>query len=378
MNLRIKMEKKYIVNYEALVYNMPACENLEILEHVFVTNLVTKEMENLIAPHKELLKANHTFCSCCVNDENNNNVYITVKNKKSLELLIEETGDEKVYRKITDIVRDKIEEIEQYLIFMTNLHIFLPVVQISICLSDKDKNHLCGYISNRPMPFRKWTWIAENINIQRRLNYHLDKRFFDEFRTHKKHTRYKLAFDYYIRSFFEFDHSSAFCLLCSAIDAITGKQGKAKERLAKYSSVLLCTPLEMKQLQKKMQFFYKLRSNFTHGKGSKITNHDEIELREYVRKFLMSYFLFWQEMDVKNEQQMLQKLDEIYLDHSLYLKYAVASYTFMTMIEEHENQPDGIFGMSMQHKYVIAQTKMLEALISPTNSNEDTKELVDK
>ena len=101
---------------------------------------------------------------------------------------------------------------------------------------------------------------------------------------------------------------------------------------------------------------------------------DEIELREYVRKFLLAYFLFWQEMKIKNEPQMLQKLDEILEDHSLYIKYAPAAYEFVRLTEEHEKQPGGIIQKSMPEKYALAVVKMLEALIKlPTPpSTEDT------
>ena len=101
---------------------------------------------------------------------------------------------------------------------------------------------------------------------------------------------------------------------------------------------------------------------------------DEIELREYVRKFLLAHFLFWKEMKIKNEPQMLQKLDEILEDHSLYIKYAPAAYEFVRLTEEHEKQPGGIIQKSMPEKYALAVVKMLEALIKlPTPpSTEDT------
>ena len=100
---------------------------------------------------------------------------------------------------------------------------------------------------------------------------------------------------------------------------------------------------------------------------------DEIELREYVRKFLLAYFLFWQEMKIKNEPQMLQKLDEILEDHSLYIKYAPAAYEFVRLTDEHEKQPGGIINKSMSEKYALAVVKMLEALIKqpPSPSAEE-------
>lgn len=168
----------------------------------------------------------------------------------------------------------------------------------------------------------------------------------------KNHEQYRRAFDYYIQSFYEFDHSISFCILCTAIDAITGKSNanQTKERLAKYSSVLFCNPLEINDIKEQMKHFYKLRSDFIHGKINQIEVKDEICLREYVRLFLLSYFHFWLEMDIKNEQQMLQKLDDIYNDHSLYIKYAPASYSFISLLREHESQSEGILNMSLQQK----------------------------
>lgn len=360
---------KYFVDYEALVYNMPECNNFEFLDHKFIAHLVTAEDEKIIVPDNDMLKANFSFRVCCLTYSDKHSSYITAQNKLPLEITCDNPADE-VREIASEMVEKKIEAMEQHIIFITNLHIFFPVVKINIRAEDGQKLLQCGFMNNRPMPSGKWTWIAENINLESRLHFHLDKASFDKFRLHKSCTRYKRAFDYYIRSFYEYDHSSAFCILCSALDAITGcsSSNTTKERLAKYSSVLFCTPLEIEQLKSKMQRLYKLRSEFTHGKGSKITVQDEIELREYVRKFLLAYFLFWQEMKIKNEPQMLQKLDEILEDHSLYIKYAPAAYEFVRLLEEHEKQPGGIIQKSMPEKYALAVVKMLEALIKlPTS-----------
>ncbi len=360
---------KYLIDYEALVYNMPECGDFEFLDHKFIANPISTEDRKSLIPGDDILKANFAFLNCCLTYDDGHTSYITAQNNISLTIECNDISDDELRDKVEEMVRKQVEAMEEHLIFTTNLHIFFPVIKFSICSVEGNKKLFCGYVNNRPMPYRKWTWSAENINLECRLQFHLDKASFDKFRSHKSRTRYNRAFDYYIRSFYEFDHSSAFCILCSALDAITGcsASNQTKERLAKYSSVLFCTPLKMEQLKSKMQNLYKLRSKFTHGKGSTITKQDEIELREYVRKFLLAYFLFWQEMNIKNEPQMLQKLDEIYEDHSLYVKYAPAAYEFVRLSDEHEKQSDGIIQKSMPEKYTIAVTKMLEALIqSPT------------
>ena len=360
------MSTKYMINYEALVYNMPECGDFEILGHIFIPHPVTPEIEKIIMPDNDILKGNHALLSCCQQYADGHFSFLTVKNKTPVELYCDNISDDDFREEVMEVVRARVDSAEQHLIFITNLHIFFPVVRINICSEDGIKKRPYGYMNNRPMPFRKWTYIAENIDIGRRLNFFIRKDIFDKFRLHKNHTRYNRAFDYYIRSFQEMDHSSAFCILCSALDAITGCNDAkyTKDRLAKYSSILFCTPLEMQQSKEKMCHFYKIRSTFVHGKGSQITVQDEVELREYVRKFLIAYFLFWGEMGIKNEAQMLQKLDQIYADPSLYVRYAPAAYSFISIYAEHEKRTDGVISMTMPQKYLLLVSKMLEAIVA--------------
>ena len=81
------MSEKYLIEYEALTYNMPACKNFEFLEHTFDVNPVTPETEKVIVPDKEPLKVNYAFLSCCVNDENGNKVFMNGKKKNGFGLL---------------------------------------------------------------------------------------------------------------------------------------------------------------------------------------------------------------------------------------------------------------------------------------------------
>lgn len=361
------MPTKLLITYEALTYNMPECGEFEFLGHKFISNPVTPEVEQLIVPEKDILKANFGLQSCCLPYNDGHVSFVTAKNKTPLVIHLDKIIEDDLFEKVSSLVRSKIDAMEEHLIFITNVHIFFPVVKINVKSSDGKIKRLYGYMNNRPMPYRIWTHVTEGIDLSRRLHFHIDETAFDEFRLHKNRTRYNRAFNYYIRAFHEYDHSSAFCLLCSAIDAITGCNSASytKERLSKYSSVLFCTPLEIEKLNERMRYFYKIRSTFTHGKGNQITRQDEIELREYVRKFLLTYFLFWQEMNIKNEQQMLQKLDEIYDDHSLYVKYVPGAYAFMCFSDEHEKQPNGMMNISLQEKHDFLISKLKEACIKP-------------
>lgn len=356
--------KTYRIEYTALVYNLPLTEEFDFLDHKFVVNQVTDEVKNALVLEQCPLMMNTSFISCCYNDSADNMSFVSLKN---ITPILQEYKDcEDIdSEKITQMVCEKLSEIEKHLIFITNVHIFFPIVYVKVYSPDGLIVKQFGNAQNRPLPHYKWNATKENIDLNRRLGMGIDKKSFDKFTNNPKRVRYKKAFDYYIRSFFEYDHSSAFCLLCSAVDAITGnnKSGLTKKRLGKYSSVLFCEPLSVDKNDKIMQKFYKLRSDFTHGKGSKISIKDEIELREYVRKFLISYFLFWQCLNVKYDFQMLQKLDEIYDDHSKYITLASAAYSFISLMNEHEKRINGIIGLSMQEKYNLAVSKLSETLI---------------
>lgn len=358
------MKQKLFINYEALAYNLPECGSFEFLGHSFTSNLVTQEVACAITPDDDILRANVLFKNCCLPYHDGHISYVTAKNKVKLEVECEIDKESDLHSLVEKLVKKKVDAMEEHLIFITNVHVFFPIVKIHIQSEDNSLVREYGYYNTCPMPYRKWAHVTEGIDLMRRLHFHIDKDAFDKFRFHKKHTRFNRAFSYYIQAFHEYSHASAFCLLCSSLDAITGCSDATdtKERLAKYSSILFCTPLQIDQQKEKMRHFYKIRSTFVHGKGCEIKLQDELELREYVRRFLIAYFLFWQEMNIKNEPQMLQKLDEIIADPSLYVKYAPGAYGFIRLSDEHEKRNEGVVHMSMDQKKEILVSKMKEAL----------------
>ena len=68
---------------------------------------------------------------------------------------------------------------------------------------------------------------------------------------------------------------------------------------------------------------------------------------------------------------MLQKLDEIFSNHSLYIKYAPAAYEFIRLSDE--QRPEGIISKTLPEKHVIAVTKILEAFIKLPEEKSDVK-----
>jgi len=157
-----------------------------------------------------------------------------------------------------------------------------------------------------------------------------------------------------IHSFDIVDKSCAFCMLCSALDAITGnnKNRLTKKRMAKYSSILFCQPKKLTENKKRIEDYYKKRSDFVHGRKNKITFHDEVSLREFVNLFLLSYYLIHVELNIKYEYQMLQKLDDICNNHELYTKLIPCSYSYLSTLNEYLHNQGALAAPFKEQFYV--------------------------
>lgn len=368
---------QYHIQYESLVYNFPIAEQYQLLEHTFRVHQLSPEEGERLVPAEKPLMLNHAFVSCCYPGAGDVTKYVSLSNDSALVMELEDPQSASSMEKVMDEVERIVSRIERYMLFMTNMHIFFPV--ISIVVSDMNGNRIASSVqcADKPTVFRKWKLEYEKISLSKRTGMHLHYELFEEFLSQRK--RYAQAYDYYIQSFFETNRASSFCMLCAALDAITGKRdsGMTKKRLAKYSSVLFCNPLYAGLEEEKMRGYYKLRSKFVHGKGSSITEEDEFSLREYVRKFLLTYYLFWQELDVEKEGELIAQLDRIYDNHSLYWELVPASYSAMAFLEEHENREEGVFGLPVQEKHRILIKKILETVFTIpgiSNLSNDTSE----
>ena len=323
-------------------------------------------MEEHLTPSKMPLLANPTFYSCIINTKESGPQYIVMKNTQPVHVS-EETIDKSA---AFEAVIRSIEEVEKYLLFILNFPVFFPAIWAkTVAEQGKPSENYLWLRNNIPIQSHggKWTSHLTYLDLNKRLNFVLRKDNLDAFLGRKNFVRFKHAYEYFIRSFCETTHESSFCTLISAIDAITGSRSKSsltKSRLAKYSSVLLCEPLRIVENEKNLQLLYKLRSDYVHGKGSKIRLEDEFILREYVRAFLIAYFLFVQELKAVNEPQMLQTLDQIYDDHSVYIKRAPAAYMFISSMRKHESGYEKMFDTALEEQKRIAQRILMEPMVS--------------
>ncbi len=363
--------ENYQINYEALVFNFPITQKAEYPEHSFYVNKLTKVEEQKLLPDNNGFFANWTFLSCCFDVPGSGSTYVTLKNNSPIPYKSADIMSITTQKEIAGIVAQEINEFNKTIILETNLHIFFPVMQIKV-YSDSNQLVFSFATASHGKIIPGCEYENKYISLKKRSHYHLNQKAFFNFLRESNHVRYKNAFDYYIRSFHETSPEIAFCLLCSAIDAITGigKSGFTKERLAKYCAVLLCKPAKSGELKKRIKKLYQVRSNFVHGKNNTITESDEIELREIVRKFLISYFLFSQELGAKSEKQLLSILDSIQKDSSLYIKKAPASFSAITFLNEDDAHTESIMDIPFSDRTTaILQAFKIAMDLPPKNEN---------
>ena len=364
-----ELDMSYNITYEALVYNFPICQGYSLLGNSFVINGLTMEMEEHLAPHKMPLLANPTFYACIVNTKEFGPQYMVMKNETPIPMDLPIDAGTDAKNAIYESVVRAVETVEKHLLFTLNFPVFFPIVWLKVVAEDGKVIENYMRLRNVPVspPGGKWTSHLGLLDINKRMGAGFSKESLDEFLSNKNCVRYKHAYEYYIRSFYETSHDTSFCCLLSSIDAITGSRNKehlTKVRLAKYSSVLLCEPLLIEKNEQVMKLFYKQRSEFVHGKGTRIKVGDEFVLREYVRIFLITYFLFWQELKVTNEPQMLQKLDSIYNDQSLYTKETPCAYFFVSAMRKHERGFERMFEITLEEQERLAHRILSEPLES--------------
>ncbi len=362
---------EFKIYFEALAYNLPIIQTYTIDGYILLPVEVSENIAEKVLPPKEPLQFNWSFARCFYQNHKGKTTYTKVRNKDPIIYECEDLWSETEQNNVQKIVDNKIERFNNMLLLITNMHIFFPTVKTMVL--SKSGERVCEFVkSDTCVNFGNWKEERKRVGIGDRIKLHLDELTFYDFIEDKNLTRYKNALKYYISSFGESKKEMAFCLHCAAIDAITStsKSGTTKKRMAKYTSVLLCLPEESTEIEERLGYYYKLRSGFVHGKWPQITEEQEFDLRECVRKFLIAYYIFWLVLGVKTEEQFLQKLDAIYENHALYVTEASVAYGIMRTLYIDDETEGGILSLSMLECFKALSEKLKEAL--------KQQELIDK
>lgn len=355
------MESRFSINYRALLYNMPLVESLKFAGHIFNSVKLPDDISHITVPENNLLYMNGSFLNCCIIAANGRASYVVATPEQPIEVYtdfdIETAAEERV--------KCELEKLEEKLVLITNFHICFTAVVIEI-YTDEGNTKVIGHYFNR-VTSNRMEWLEKGKLIEKRLVFDINWKEFEAFVMRKESERYQRALTYYIGSFSESSYKTSFCMLITSLDALFGNGEKIKQRIAKYTSILLCEPGKIGEYRTQLKTFYKKRSDYVHGKRDNITKEEEWILREYVRKILISIFLMWDETKINSFKEFYKLLDNIEAKPSLYVEKAVASYTFVRLMKEHEKTDEGVIQIGAERQTEIVKRILNESLMSNNN-----------
>ena len=347
---------KYELSYEAIVFGIGIED--QYLDHIFTVEKIPERIQSF--DKADYLFVNSRFFAGCFADDQKKSSYCIMKPKDPIVLLTNDEGD-KLFTEVSNAVNGDLLKMEHQLMMILNIQVLFP--QTKIFVKKQGSSECKTDLSSRPhLPLRLLKH-DRYVNIQGRLALGFNWNNFYDFLNNKKHQRFKRAYDLYIQSFYESSCAASYCTLCASIEAITrnSKMG-LKDRFAKYASILSCKLWNAAE-EDEWRRIYALRSDYIHGKAVEINEQTEWAFRERVHAFIIGYYLFWINLNPANEQQFLSFLDDIYIDHSLYVKRAAAAYSFMQALAINSNIQGGLFSIP----YETRALSVVASLISTMN-----------
>lgn len=300
------MEKQYKLKYELLVAGLyPFKEEYSLNGYILKKKIIDEsKIENYINDSLIFLSPLIRFCSYNIEKKS---VYLTFEKEEIINLDIEDNEPkDKIAEKLYSLnILKGPDDLEKYLTLNVNNSIMFPIKVIR--LFDMNDN-LITYSFN----FSKLnvpSLISHDINKTQekidRQNFRLNSGFSYTSLIELKNNNsfFDRALSLYYSSFSVNDEKVGFILLISSLETLLNLSTYAKVESCKecsqkmykisetvaanVSKILMDKKLSIKNLIKK---YYTKRSNYLHGSKVEISNSDEQELQEYVRKVLLMYW----------------------------------------------------------------------------------------
>ena len=351
------------INYKALMYNMPPVTGLLFEGHTFNTYVLSDDKSHVVVPENNFLYTNTSLIKCCFSNNKGEVQYVVAAPEKPIEIELDTQDVHELENRAMDIANSALEKLEEKLILITNIHIFVSSAEIDILDQSSNEHHNVGLFLNKPMVFRD-EWARSNRKIEKRLKQNINWQLFEELQKRKECERYNRAYQCYIKSFTESNPETAFCMLITSLDVLFGNRKNINQRIAKYTSILLCEPASLNDNRKTLKEYYKKRSDYVHSANNRITSEDEWHLREFVRKVMLMTFLIWNEAEIRNVSQFYNLLDDIYNQPDLYAKRIMTSYMYAGLLKEQESSKEDI-----TKKDIAEQVKIIQKIIGEAFSS---------
>lgn len=300
------MIKEYKLKYEILVAGIyPFKEEYTLNGYRLKKNIIESEkLEDYIK--NDIIYLSPLIGFCCYNT-GENPVYLTFEKEKIIELDIkDDESKEKIADKLyeLDLLKEP-HDLEKYLVLNVNNSIMFPIIIMRLFdMEDKLITYSMNFAKlNVP------SLIGNDVNLinekMARQNFRLNSGFLYEsiMGLRNNNNYFDRALSLYYSSFSVNDEKIGFILLITSLETLLNLSTYAKvkkcekcsqniykisETVATNVNLLLMDKTE--KIKEKIKQNYNKRSKYLHGSKVEITNKDEQELQEYVRKVLLMYW----------------------------------------------------------------------------------------
>ena len=244
------------------------------------------------------------------------NLYLENKGLFELEIPIEIENSETICDYVLDDAFDRVQRLEFKLRLLTNLNITFPSFKITIYDHNKKKFRICGMINNNTnyMNVNDYDNNFKKI-LQERIKLKITD---EELNKLKENNRLNRALTFYNNSFSPKNVEVRFVLLFSSLEALFNLKHDEiiTQEISNYSSkILFQHSKNEKKLKMKLIDYYDIRSCYIHGNSPRpITQKNEIDLKEIVRKVLLMYIKISVIYNISKSEDMKKFLNNITID----------------------------------------------------------------
>lgn len=304
--------KKIYVRYKILVNGFSPLGEYRIDEFLLKTGKIdekkfSNELHNISEDEMMYINLNPyiAFCLC----DKRNLLYRYFENDELIEFVLpkkEKMNASDILNKYPSIL-EKAQDLEAKLRIIFNI----PILFQSICIQfyDENKKFICNGQVNKQIS--TWNRLTYSINPNEFSN---NSRFEFDYNSMKntKNNYFNRALKLFNNSFDSEKIEVRYILLFSCLEAIFNLDTRnITDKLSRISAKLLAeeNPDKLNIISKEIKNLYRKRSNYVHGsKLCNIVEEDEKNLRRYVRKIIIAYWLIII-YTKKTAKQILQYLD---------------------------------------------------------------------
>lgn len=276
-----------------------------------------KNIINMKDPDSIFYTSGHLSSSVYSPKEKDEVFYEYFENDELFELDVDEEKFEDTYKLqkfYLNTILEKVNRLELKLRLITNLNIGLPMFKVTIY--DKNKNILT-YVGYSVAQSSNLMICDYNDEQKELLGNRLRINISDEslVELEEKNNRFKRALSFYNNSFIPNDKYIRFILLFSSLESLFNlneEDKKISTQISKYTSkIQFLSTKECRSMKNKIIDYYKIRSAYIHGNEPiSITDENEFDLREIVRKVLIIYWYISLGYRINSSEEMEQFLDK--------------------------------------------------------------------